>query len=223
MDMLDERLRSQQNAGIGAFDVIPRDCMIEVKNNTGADLDEWQVVGLGAATTPPSESEQEFVERHVLNAEVPASTHESKFAILQEAIPSGEIGRALVAGVTIARVDVNSTSDERAAVQASVYRLDSGSSGPCRILYAESTGDNQLALVLISSDAAGGMRLGKASAFIAKGTSGSCAIWSGPTVAGVVATGESVTAYARTTHVDSGKWVYLWKFAWGWEIVGKEC
>jgi hypothetical protein len=75
----------------------------------------------------------------------------------------------------------------------------------------------------ISAGGGGGLKLGKASAFIAKGTSGSCALWSGPTVAGVVATGDSVTAYARTTFADSGKWVYLWKFPWGWEIVGKEC
>jgi hypothetical protein len=155
MDMLDERLRSQQGANVGTSDTIRRDCMVEVRNDTGTDLDEWQVVGLGAVTTPPSELELEFIERHVLIAELPSSTHTSKFAVLQEAIPDGEIGRALVCGITIARVDVDDIEDERASVKSGVHRFESGASGPCRILYVEQDGDNQLALVLITGEPVG--------------------------------------------------------------------
>lgn len=148
LDMLDSWRRSAGGFNVTPGEVTSGDCVIEVKNDTGADLSRWACVGLGDVTVAPSENTDEFVERHVVTATTPASTHATKFAILQEAIPDGEIGRAVVCGKTIATVDVASAGDSYAAPAVGSPVLRSAASGPVRIVYAETTGETQ-ALVVI--------------------------------------------------------------------------
>lgn len=152
MDMLDAWQRSR-----GVFSVTPGEdvtssCEIEVQNSTGTDLDRWACVGLSDVTVAPSDNEDEFIERHVVTATTPASTHATKFAILQEAIPDGEIGRAVVCGKTIATVNVSDTAHKYASPEAGEHRLQSGETGLARILYVETTGE-QNALVVIGAGA----------------------------------------------------------------------
>lgn len=150
LDMLDSWRRSAGGFNVAPGEVTSGDCVIEVKNDTGEDLSRWACVGLGDVTVAPSENTDEFIERHVVTATTPASTHATKFAILQEAIPDGEIGRAVVCGKTIATVNVSNTSHGYASPEAGSYRLQSGDTGLARILYVETTG-TQDALVVIGA------------------------------------------------------------------------
>lgn len=150
LDMLDAWRRSAGGFNVSPGESTNGDCVIEVKNDTGADLDRWACVGLGNVTVAPSENEDEFIERHVVTATTPSSLHATKFAILQEAIPEGEIGRAVVCGKTIATVDVIDSGDSYATPDVGSHRLRSAASGPVKIVYAESAGEVQ-ALVTIGT------------------------------------------------------------------------
>lgn len=65
--------------------------------------------------------------------------------------------------------------------------------------------------------------IGKADAFIAKGTSGNVSIWGGATPSTISETARTISAYSRMTFVDSGRWVHLTRFPSGWEISDREC
>ena len=149
LDMLDQYRRSRPGAVIDTLPIDTQNCTIDVRNDTGATLYRWATVGLSGVTVEPSVNADEFVETHVLKAVVLADIHATKFAVLQEDIPDGEIGKAVVCGVTIATVDVQATTDDYARPLVGSQKLESVDSGGIRILHVESAGDGQLALVLI--------------------------------------------------------------------------
>jgi hypothetical protein len=149
LDMLDQYRRSRPGAVIDSLPIDTQHCTIDVRNDTGATLYRWSTVGLSGVTVEPSVNADEFTERHVLKAVAIADIHATKFAVVQEDIPAGEIGTAVVCGVTIATVDVQATTDDYARPLVGSQRLESVDSGGIRILHVESAGDGQLALVLI--------------------------------------------------------------------------
>jgi len=59
--------------------------VILVENVSGADLDEFSVVGLGEPAFTPTDNLSEFQYNVCLQADVPASSDAGRFAILQEA------------------------------------------------------------------------------------------------------------------------------------------
>jgi hypothetical protein len=149
LDMRDQFARSQSGANIVAGPVLSRDCLVEVRNDTGADLTRFAVVGLDGVTVEPSENEDEFTERHVLIAEVYNGVDATKFAVIQEDIPDGEIGRAVVCGVTVAQINVGSLLHKFAKPVADDTVMVSGESGHAKILHVEETGDDKLGLIVI--------------------------------------------------------------------------
>jgi hypothetical protein len=155
MDMLDEWQKSRGQFAVTPGDVPSSSCVIEVMNDTGSDLDRWACVELGAVTVLPSENADEFAERHVIKGRTPTTSSGAKYAILQEAIPAGEIGRALICGVTLATVDVSDLGHGFATPQYGAERLTSSTSGSTQIIYAETTGIVD-ALVSLGGGGSGG-------------------------------------------------------------------
>ncbi len=148
LDMRDAWRRSGTGFNVAPGEATSGECVIEVKNDTGEDLNRFACVGLNDVTVAPSDNADEFIERHVIIASTPSTQHATKFAILQEAIPAGEIGRAVICGKTIAIVNVVDETHQYAAPEAGTYRLKSARTGPCRIVYAESIGVEPALVVL---------------------------------------------------------------------------
>jgi hypothetical protein len=84
-----------------------------VKNNTGVDLDVRSVLKVSDSPADPTEVPDEFRNQPVFHGTAPGSDTDF-IAVLDEAIPNGEIGRAVVAGTTAVTVDVSDTSHKYA-------------------------------------------------------------------------------------------------------------
>jgi hypothetical protein len=65
--------------------------------------------------------------------------------------------------------------------------------------------------------------VGKTDAAHNKSASGTISVWSGTTSAGLSDTGDNITAWNRMGNIQTGKWVYIWTFPWGYEITAAEC
>lgn len=126
--------------------------IVRVKNETGSALSRGQVVGLGAPIFSPSDSIDAFLREVTFRGVVPTASHAAKFAILLEPVADGRVGRAFVAGVCPARVDVSDLGHARAAAaDGETAALASAASGPAQILWAEGGTGEQWALILFGT------------------------------------------------------------------------
>ncbi len=125
--------------------------VVLVKNNTGTDLGKRAVIGLGDSLISLADNERQWKEEIVLNAELPeAGTHDTKYAILQSSLRDGQIGEAMVIGVTQVLLDVQSESDTHAKiVDGETDYLETGASGTAEIIWKASGTGQKLGIVML--------------------------------------------------------------------------
>ncbi len=93
--------------------------------------------------------------RPVLSAAAPASATDSVLVVL-DGIEAGTVGRAVVAGVTVAQVSVSSTGHRFARpIPGTTSHLVSAASGPVRLLVPPATTGTQMAYVLLGGGGTG--------------------------------------------------------------------
>jgi len=129
---------------------------ILIRNDSGSDLDRHEIIGItGCVFTSTDDG---FFERIVLTGDRPeAGTHEGKFAVLDVAIPNGEIGRAVVDGVVACQINVTDSGHEYADISdGDSSTLASGSTGTAQILHIESGTGDQWAIVRLMGAVGGG-------------------------------------------------------------------
>lgn len=127
-----------------------------LRNDSGTDRAQYEVLGLGAAVFAPSISTANdnlaaFAESMAFAGETPTAEHGNRFAILNVPIKSGEFGTATIAGSTLARVTMVDESHRYAALVAEGTVLQSCSSGPVELLWVEPEDDrlNEWAWALV--------------------------------------------------------------------------
>jgi hypothetical protein len=81
--------------------------IVKVRNQSGADRERFDVLGVDAPIVLPSENLKEFKNRVTLVGVAPTTDHLGEFLVLLEPLKVGAIGRGIVAGVTLARLLVN--------------------------------------------------------------------------------------------------------------------
>lgn len=141
----------------------PEKATILVRNDSGADRACFDVLGIDTPLVSPVGGTgylDEFAARLAVSGITPAAGHARRFCVLQEALASGAIGRAIIAGTTIARVNAT-TSATGTFVKAGAgvtTALVQDASGIGEVLWAESgTGNGKYAVVRIGSpDTSGG-------------------------------------------------------------------
>lgn len=115
------------------------DGTVLVENLTGGDRDLFEVVGLSEPIFGPADNLGEFQFRFALKALTPTAASWGKFAVLQEPIASGKIGRAMVQGLTPALVRVVSEFDDYAFANSAAgdqcAHLVSGRTGAAQIVW----------------------------------------------------------------------------------------
>ena len=119
------------------------------KNTTG-DIGRFQVMGISGLVYEYGDNESEFKNNPSLELRTPTDDDRSGYAITQEPIKSGKIGRVMVAGVTPCQLWIVDTADTYADVNAMVS--DDGmlytGGGNARILWKQTgTGTGKWALV----------------------------------------------------------------------------
>lgn len=117
--------------------------IVLVQNVGDALVDQFGVLGLGPPIILPADNEAEFVRRPTFEGDVPVkATHGARFAILLEPIASGDIGKAVVSGVTVGRVHVTTAQLADPPMRAEIDDTDSSrlalsASGPAEVLWQE--------------------------------------------------------------------------------------
>lgn len=121
-----------------------------IENDSGEKLDAHSILGISGAAVGPADDENQFRFNPVLKGITPvATTHSAKFAVLLQPADQGAIVEAQVAGFAVAKVNINSTSDEFADVKnADNTQLESGKSG-CPIIPVESGTGTKWCIVLL--------------------------------------------------------------------------
>lgn len=125
-----------------------------VRNTTGTDLAQFSVVAIGAPLITPTDNLNEFNRVPPFAAALPVAAIDV-IGILQEPIAAGKCGEAMLTGVTPVLLTVTTAGDKHAAPAADSSRLVTGSSGPWRVIYAESGTGSKLGIVISPSDANG--------------------------------------------------------------------
>jgi len=105
--------------------------IVLVKNASGEDRERFDVLGLDRPIITPDDNLVEFKNHVTFRGVMPdIEEHRGKFCILLEPLAIGETGKAVVSGVTQARVYINRETDGYAdVVTDDATRLESGDSG----------------------------------------------------------------------------------------------
>jgi len=104
-DVLRWAVAEMNRTGRG-FDALSYDsCVVPIENNSGGNVGQYSVLGIdGCGVITPTSNLAEFQSRRLLSGVMPTSAHAGRFAILLDAIPAGQIGRAIVCGVAAVQV-----------------------------------------------------------------------------------------------------------------------
>jgi len=113
--------------------------IVLLRNDSVEDRARFDVLGLAGPIPTPDENESEFQNRTCLSGVVPEIVkHRGRFGILLEPIPAGGMGRALVAGVTVAWVRFESEHHAFADVcDGDATCLQSAAYGAARLLWKD--------------------------------------------------------------------------------------
>lgn len=193
--------------------------VVLVQNDTGSDLTaDRPIVKLGDPLIVPDDRDTVVFERPIFSGETPAAG--DPWAILMGPLVDGAIGRAVVSGVTWAKVDF-SDSSHMACDADGVDVLDSAAGGTGEILWRAGTSGEQWALVKMGVYTPA-MIIGKTTVAHDKGETETIDIYSGSTK-GSETTDSTVDAYNRFADVESGKWVVAAWIDGGYELISAEC
>jgi hypothetical protein len=115
-----------------------------VRNESGADRERFDVLGIEGPIIERVDNEEEFKQRVALRGVVPSSPHLGKFAILLDPAKDQAIVRACVDGVSVVRVRMNDEAHQFADVElGQASQLGSADGGTARLLWVEPVEDRQ--------------------------------------------------------------------------------
>ncbi len=138
IDVARSHRQRELSQGVNAGGLRTSTGIVTVRNTSGADQDRFAVMGLSGIVIPPADNELEFQSRPAFDVVVPTEDHSDSFVILTEPVAAGRLARAMVAGVTPVKLDVQSEDDQYAVAKAGeTAHLETGS-GSARILWKES-------------------------------------------------------------------------------------
>jgi len=123
-----------------------------VKNVSSTDAPRFAVLGIESVVFTPSDNLDEFQNAPTLTVTTPTTDdHTGNFVIAQEPIPAGQIGLAVLQGLTACQINITDEDHTHADVtNEDNTQLTSGSSGAARILHVNGTG-TQWALVALGT------------------------------------------------------------------------
>ena len=121
-----------------------RNELLYVRNDTGADLPRFSVLGLGDVIITPAGNLDEFKNVALFKGLKPnAALHRGKFCVLAEPAPKDQIRSAFIYGVVPVLVNVAVSEDEEPD-PASVKFADVPPTDETRFLQADSSGSAQI-------------------------------------------------------------------------------
>ena len=146
-----EAVHGGKNRPLGGGLQFTRTTLVDVRNDTEDDLLRISVLGIDGPILTPQDDVLEFQTRVCLAGVTPdRNDHFGKFVVLLEPIRSGAIGKASIAGVLPAWIDVVDEDHPFADVKhASTELLQSREDGAAQILWKEEGTGEKWAIVLL--------------------------------------------------------------------------
>jgi hypothetical protein len=124
-----------------------------VRNDSGADRERFDVLGLAGRIIKPTEKADELKNRAASKGVAPTDDHADSFAVLFEPLAAGAIGRPCVDGVSAACVaGVNEPHGFADAVEGVAGVLRSSASGTGRLLWVQPVQPSSVIRRLSDSD-----------------------------------------------------------------------
>ena len=157
-DFADRMHRMGAGAAIRACGVDTGEIL--VRNDSGADVEGFAILGVDSIVISPTDSLDEFKNRPILSVITPAVPDHAepfgKFVILAEPLAhvateaDRPIGRAVIDGLSVVKIDVQHADHEFAViVDGQSTKLESAVSGAVQIIYKESGTGGKWAVVRI--------------------------------------------------------------------------
>jgi hypothetical protein len=210
----EEVIASQMDAGSGrnSSRKSSQNTVIWIRNDSGDDLDQFNILGLETPLVTPDDNLDEFKGHPALSGDTPdKDKHIGKFAILLEPIPAGEFGRACISGLCVVQIEVSSNEewyDYADIKDDEATKLKGAPHGAAQVLWKETGTGTKWALVRMGTPQGQTCYWGKLDGSLSSGSSATVSIyWKDP----LVDSNNNVTAYAppllKTGSLDSGKWV----------------
>ena len=202
--------------------------IVLVKNASGSNVSRFHVLGISGVIFTPTASLRAFQDQVTFTGVTPTDAdHKGKFVICLDAIKSGQVGRAWIAGVAQVQVDITDAAHTFCDVKESDRaKLKSGSTGSARILWKESGTGTKWCAVRMGDASGDPVRLGKTTATWTKGTTATINVWeSGTAGSETQTTGVTITGCVnKFATVASGKWVMVARGVNGsYYLIAAEC
>lgn len=128
--------------------------IVFLKNSTGSDLNQFSVVGIDGPLFGPDDNEDEFRHNVSLKGVTPdIASHYVAYAVTQEPIATGKIGKAMVAGMTVVQLEVKDDDHMYAVmVDGDTGKLQSSKTGTAQIQWKKGAkGETDWALVALGA------------------------------------------------------------------------
>jgi hypothetical protein len=172
--------RNRKPIGADPTAIYSPDQLVWVRNDSGDDAQEYDVLGISGMGIGPTDNLNNFKwTRPVLTAVTPTqASHFGKFVIPFEPIADGKVGRAFIAGACVAYIDMKAAGDRYADVtDGDSDHLTSGDIGAAEILWAASGTGIQWAFVRLGHLNTGLFEVSLASDGGATGSKTATATW----------------------------------------------
>lgn len=138
----------------GGLERLRTPSLVWIKNDSGADLPIYGVVGLDALVVTPSDDLVSFKQPIItFEGVTPATgTHDNRYAITTAPIANGNIGPAVIDGMVQVQVNKQRDADAVAAIKnGDNTQLLAGTVGHARILWSETGTGTKWAVVMLNS------------------------------------------------------------------------
>lgn len=127
--------------------------IVRVKNDSGAAVGRFGVLGIDEPLIDPDDNEEEFQSQVMFTCSTPAAAHAGNFVITLDPIAAGEIGRAVIAGVTVARLTGEDVGFAEIDSGNRNY-LEASATGSAQVLWAAAGTGLRWAVVRLNAPAA---------------------------------------------------------------------
>ncbi len=145
----------RQSLGRSATRDVPQTGIVRVKNCSGEDRDRFDVLGIDEVFPQPSDNPSAFKAGPVLHGVTPnKEKHCGRFVILLEPVKSDGIVSACIAGLTVARINIEEDEDwiqSADIADGEASELKAKVQGSAKILWREEGSGTVWAVVRLSN------------------------------------------------------------------------
>lgn len=146
-----EAVQAMQSGGLGTLASPTTGARVRIKNATMGALPRSSIVWLEEPLFGPAANLEEFRFRTTMKASVPTSTTRGRIGVVADALEEGAIGRAIVGGLAVCKVNVTDADATFAReIAGDVAKLATVRVGPIPILWREagSSGEKWAVILL---------------------------------------------------------------------------